>query len=80
MGYNVWFLWNNRGASVVAHACMCEMPEGFEVSEISKGFWIDDTDIMKFRATFACEPNGKMWVPPSRITGIVKRGESFGQN
>lgn len=70
--YRVYFFWNYSGKAAVDTVCHCDFPDGWEVPDIAKGFWVDDskTDFTNFEVMWACEPLGTMWVPPGRITAI----------
>ena len=86
MRYKVWFLWNNRGKAAIETVYHCELPEPYGPQHLLSGFWIDDTDTkydlkhwgeVKFVSNYmAEETQGTMWVPPGRITSVLREIES----
>jgi hypothetical protein len=75
--YTVFFFWNHQGASVIDWVLSCELPAGVGPHTVSRGFWVDDSDYQSGKSTYL--PNGsdgKFWVPPGRITGLIPSEET----
>lgn len=70
--YLVWFMWNNRGAAFNTHIVGVDVPDGWTVSDVLAGFWIDDR-AHGVGVKIVTDDSGTMFVPPGRITGIVRR-------
>lgn len=71
--YAVYFLWNNRGMSSVTCVFRCELPDGVGVQAIREGFWVDDKEGLEtYSAKYVTDDSGTMWVPPGRVTSVVR--------
>lgn len=71
--YVVYFLYNHRGMAACDWIASCELPAGLGVQDIREGFWIDDTGIQPgYSSVKYITMGGNMWVPPGRITSIVR--------
>lgn len=72
--YRVWFLWNNRGASYYTHVLGADVPASMSIADLMQGFWINDYS-HGMGVKIVTDDSGTMFVPPGRITGIVRRTE-----
>jgi hypothetical protein len=77
--YTAFFLYNNRGTSTIENVVACAIPDGLGIDDIRRGFWITDEDLLllhQWEVKFAVS-GGTMWVPPGRITSVVRRDKEI---